>query len=372
MRVGVPRETQETGHDQDEDPADGALRQSFRLEGLFRVRHELLTVRDGLGLVNADLAGDRAVCYPAATPTKGTMMPRTLFFDCFAGASGDMLIGALLDAGLDAERWQAELAKLALPEGSFTHSIRKVDKNGIAATKFTVYLDGRAADVLPEGEHAPHHAHELHAHGASHGHEHPHHGHDHLHPHHDHAPHEAGPAPHHPHEHRGLNEIEAILDRSAIAPGARDLAKRIFRNLAVAEGKVHGVPPEAVHFHEVGAVDAIVDITGFAIAFEQLGAERVVVSPMVAGSGTVRCAHGVMPVPVPAVVELLKAAKAPMRASQLTGECLTPTGAAILVTVASEYAPGVAFHVIEGSGYGAGTRNQPDVPNVVRVLLGEA
>lgn len=296
-------------------------------------------------------------------------MPRTLFFDCFAGASGDMLIGALLDAGLEPERWQVELAKIALPEGSFTHSIRKVDKNGISATKFTVYLDGRPADEPIEAEHAARHAHDLYPHGASHGsllhhHDHGHHDHGHDHPHHDqHASH---------HVHRGLAEIEAILDRSDIAPGARDLAKRIFRNLAVAEGKVHGVAPEEVHFHEVGAVDAIVDITGFAIAFEQFGIERVVVSPLVVGSGTVRCAHGVMPVPVPAVVELLKSARAPMRASPLTGECLTPTGAAILTTVASEYAPGVAFRLVEGSGYGAGTRSQPDVPNVVRVLLGEA
>lgn len=292
-------------------------------------------------------------------------MPKTVFFDCFAGASGDMLIGSLLDAGLDAERWQAELAKIALPPASFTHSVRKVDKNGIAATKFTVYLDGHEADVWPdEGT-----AHHLHPHGEAHAHPHEH-GHDHdLHPHgHSHAhPHEP-----HAHEHRGLSEIADILDRSPIDPAARDLAKRIFRNLAVAEGKVHGVAPEAVHFHEVGAVDAIVDVTGFAVAYWMLGAERVVVSPLVAGSGTVRCAHGVMPVPVPAVVELLKAARAPMRPSHLTGECLTPTGAAILTTVATEYAPGVAFQVIEASGYGAGTRNQPDVPNVVRVLIGEA
>lgn len=298
-------------------------------------------------------------------------MPKTLFFDCFAGASGDMLIGSLLDAGLDAEQWQAELAKIALPEGSFTHSIRKVDKNGIAATKFTVFLDGREADVWPEEGH-PH----LHAPGEIHGHhDHPHeYGHDHHHHAigHSHAQTHDHPESSHHHEHRGLLEIEAILDRSAIAREARDLAKQIFRHLAVAEGKVHGVPPEQVHFHEVGAVDAIVDVTGFAIALTMLAPDLVVVSPMVVGSGTVRCAHGVMPVPVPAVVELLKDTHAPMRPSHLTGECLTPTGAAILTTVASEYAPGVAFQRLEGSGYGAGTRNQPDVPNVVRVLIGEA
>lgn len=303
-------------------------------------------------------------------------MPKTLFFDCFAGASGDMLIGALLDAGLDPERWQAELEKIALPEGSFTHSLKKVDKNGLAATKFTVYLEGHPADEPIEAEPATRHARHLHPHGASYGsllHHRDHGPHDQVHGHaphgHDHPPHDGHASPH---AHRGLAEIAAILDRSDIAPGARDLAQRIFRNLAVAEGKVHGVAPEEVHFHEVGAVDAIVDITGFAIAFEQLGIERVVVSPLVVGSGTVRCAHGVMPVPVPAVVELLKSARAPMRASPLTGECLTPTGAAILTTVASEYAPGVAFQLVEGSGYGAGTRSQPDVPNVVRVLLGEA
>lgn len=259
-------------------------------------------------------------------------MPRTLFFDCFAGASGDMLIGSLLDAGLDAERWQSDLARIALPEGSFTHTIRKVDKLGIRATKFTVYLDGHPADEPV----------------APHEHEHPH------------------------HEHRGLLEIEDLLDRSPLDARARDLAKLVFRNLAIAEGRVHGMPPERVHFHEVGAVDAIVDITGFAIALGMLAPDRVVVSPLVVGSGTVRCAHGVMPVPVPAVVELLKAARTPMRPSTLAGECLTPTGAAILTTMATEYAPGVAFERLEASGYGAGTRNQPEVPNVVRVLIGEA
>lgn len=285
-------------------------------------------------------------------------MPRTLFIDCFAGASGDMLIGSLLDAGVDADRWMLELAKLELPPESYSLSIQKVQKLGIEATKFTVYLNGHPADE--PHDHSHDHAHPAHEHAHSHAHE---HSHDRAHDRHVHPI---------AHAHRGLPEIEAILDGSAIDPAARDLAKRIFRRLAVAEGKVHGVPPEAVHFHEVGAVDAIVDITGFAIAYQLLGAERTVVSPLVVGAGTVRCAHGVMPVPVPAVVELLKEAGAPMRPSELEGECLTPTGAAILTTIATGYAPGVAFQRVDLSGYGAGTRDHREVPNVVRALVGEA
>lgn len=256
-------------------------------------------------------------------------MSRTLFVDCFAGASGDMLIGALLDAGLDVALWKAELKKIALPEGCFDVEIEHTRKLGIAATKFSVFLEGYEADA----PHDPHDSHQA-------------------------------------HEHRGLPEIEEILDRSEIAPAARDLAKRIFRNLALAEGKVHGMAPERVHFHEVGAIDAIVDITGFAIGYTMLRVERTVVSPLVVGTGMVRCGHGFMPVPVPAVVELLRMAHAPMRESHLEGECLTPTGAAILTTIADAYAPGVAFRDLEASGYGAGKRDQLEVPNVTRVLIG--
>lgn len=277
-------------------------------------------------------------------------MPHTLFFDGFAGAAGDMLIGAMLDAGVDRSAWEAELARLALPKGSYAYRIDRVSKLGIQATKFTVMLGDREADsdlyeLLEDGPGHQNHGHEHH----------PHEGHQ-----HDHAP----------HEHRGLLEIEGILDRSPIAAPARDLAKRIFRNLAIAEGTVHGQPPEAVHFHEVGAIDAIVDITGFAIAHHLMGADRVVVSPIAVGSGLIRCAHGIMPVPVPAVVELLKAAGAPLRASDLKGEWLTPTGAAILTTIADTYAPMVAFQKLTASGFGAGKRDHEAVPNVVRLLVG--
>lgn len=259
-------------------------------------------------------------------------MARTLFLDGFAGASGDMLLGALFDAGVDFERWLDLMGGLALPPTAYTLSLAEVRRQGLRGTKFTVYLNGHEADGAP---------------------------HD-----HDHAEAE--------HPHRGLQEIQELLAASVLPEKARQLAGRIFQRLAIAEGRVHGVPPEAVHFHEVGAVDALVDVVGFSVAHAMLEPFQTVVAPFVVGSGTVRCAHGVMPVPVPAVAELLREAGAPMRPTLLEGECLTPTGAAILTTVADAYAPMVAFSRLEASGYGAGTRDPEAVPNLLRAMWGEA
>lgn len=278
------------------------------------------------------------------------------YFDCFAGASGDMLVGALLDAGLDQAAWREELSKLALPE-PYELSVEAVRKQGFAAKKMTVRLHGRPADT-PAHAHGPGHAHEdahepSHRHGLSHAHDHAH-------------------GPPHAHEHRALADILSLLDRSALAPEVVALASCIFRNLGEAEAKVHGLPVSEIHFHEVGATDAILDVVGFAIAYQMLGITEAVVSPLVTGSGLVHCAHGTMPVPVPAVLELLQRSGAPTREAPVSGEALTPTGAAILTTVASRYGDIPALARVTRIGYGAGTREGRIVPNLIRVILGEA
>lgn len=273
-------------------------------------------------------------------------MSRTLFIDGFAGAAGDMLLGAMFDAGLDFDRWLDTMGGLALPPTAYTLAIGEVRRQGIRATKLTVYINGVRADSEPHD-----HAHEPHDHP---------HGHVHA-PHHEYLE----PEP------RGLLEIRQLLADSYLPAPARALAGRIFERLAIAEARVHGVTPEQVHFHEVGAVDALVDIVGFAVAHAMLAPDRTVVAPLVTGSGTVRCAHGLLPVPVPAVVELLRESKAPQAPTLIHGEALTPTGAAILTTVADAYQPMVAFQQLEASGYGAGTRDPEDQPNVLRVMWGE-
>lgn len=256
------------------------------------------------------------------------------YFDCFAGASGDMLVGALLDAGVDVEAWRGELAKLNLPD-AFELTVEAVRKQGFAATKMTVWLGGTPADAPGE---ASGHAHD-HAHG---------------------------------HAHRGLGEILDLLEGASLPAEVVAMSRRVFTRLGEAEAAVHGVSVSEVHFHEVGAVDAILDVVGFSLAYHMLGIEAAVVAPLVTGSGLVRCAHGVMPVPVPAVLELLRRSSAPTQASPVTGEALTPTGAAILTTIAGGFGPMPAFREITRIGYGAGTRDGAEVPNVLRVVLGEA
>lgn len=336
----------------------------------------------------------------------------TAYFDCFAGASGDMLLGSLLDAGLDEAAWRAELQKLPLAVESLEVVVERVRRQGLAATKLTVRIAGVEADTVPQddptggagdrsrgpgepaahetaqgggavprgsqaeagrqrpAQHRPaqaaHHAHHEKGHSHAAGH---------------HAPGQprarctpGSEAPlHDDHgdgEARGVRQIHALLDAAPISPAARRMAREVFWNLAVAEGRVHGIAPEEVHFHEVGAVDAIIDITGFAIGYDLLDIERAIVSPLTVGSGMVRCAHGLMPVPVPAVIELLRMGKAPLASHTLQGECLTPTGAAILTTIAAGYAATPPFRRIDRIGYGAGRRDGPTLPNVVRLLLG--
>lgn len=247
-----------------------------------------------------------------------------LFWEGRSGISGDMAVAALLELGGSREKLERGLASLALPGVSWEIGRRQV--GGIAAGDFRVLLEG----------------------------------HDDTH-HHEHA------EPHH-HEHRTLAEIEAILDRGDLAPGARALAKKVFRIVAEAEAEVHGTTPEACHFHEVGAWDSIIDIAAFAILWDDLGLERCAVTGLTEGTGTVRCRHGELPVPVPAVLKIAERYQIPLRFTDHPGELVTPTGIAIAAACRTETALppcGVVLRV----GIGAGKRPREDAPNILRALL---
>ena len=274
-------------------------------------------------------------------------MAKILYFDCFNGASGDMVLGALLDAGLPLDELRAALGSLAIDGASI--STERVLRAGVSATKF--HLHDGDTPVHQTHSHDPHHTH---PHGHSHDHEHAH----------AHAP--AAVAPPH-HEHRTLAEINALIDRSALSSEGRTRAKGLFRRLGEAEAAIHQMPLEKIHLHEVGALDSIVDIVGAVFGLEWFDADRIVSSPLNVGGGMVDAAHGHFPVPAPATVKLL--AGAPIYSSGVQSELLTPTGALIITSYASAFGP-VPAMTIERAGYGAGDRDLPGTPNVLRVLVG--
>jgi uncharacterized protein (TIGR00299 family) protein len=236
---------------------------------------------------------------------------RVAHFDCFSGISGDMTVAALVDAGVEAEAIRAGIASLGLP---ITLEIEKVRKGGFAATQIHV--------EAPEQD-----------------------------------------------SHRFLPEIDEIIERGELTPRQRDLARRIFRRLAEAEAAAHGLPLDKVHFHEVGALDSIADIVGAAIGLDLLGAERFTSRPVPTGSGMVRCAHGLMPIPTPGTAELLKGV--PLAASTIKAELTTPTGAAILTTVVNQWID-LPEMTVEKIGQGAGRREFADQPNLLRLFVGQA
>jgi pyridinium-3,5-bisthiocarboxylic acid mononucleotide nickel chelatase len=262
-------------------------------------------------------------------------MARTLYLDCFAGASGDMLVGAMLDSGLDFELLRSALLKLGV-EG-YELSLGRVDRSGISAAKFDVHLTS-----------------EPHSHEHHHNHEHSHGEHSHGHRRQSH--------------HRSLSEIKGIISSSNLSELVKQRAQAIFQRIGEAEAKIHNVPIETVHFHEVGAIDSIVDIVGACVAFDALKIERIISSPLHVGSGTFQCAHGTYPVPGPATAELLKGV--PIYSKDVEGELVTPTGAAIISTLAEGYGP-MPMMKIENIGYGAGTRDYPKFPNALRAIIGE-
>lgn len=277
---------------------------------------------------------------------------KILYFDCFSGISGDMTMGALLDAGGDAEALKRDLAKLNLGDAFHLH-IQKKLKNGVMSTHVDVATD----HVHGDHEHDHDHEHEHH-----HDHDHDEHDHDHDHEH-DHE-HDHGHT--HEHVHRGLSDVTAVIEQSGLEPEVKETAKKIFRTLAEAEAKMHGTTVDEVHFHEVGAIDAIVDVCGAAILLHQLKPDRIVCSKINVGTGYVQCAHGLFPVPAPAVAEILRGE--PYFMGPGRGELCTPTGAAIVKTMADEFGRMPVMEV-ESVGYGAGVREM-DTLNALRVFIG--
>ncbi len=267
--------------------------------------------------------------------------------DCSSGLAGDMFLGACLDLGMPLEVLAGTVARLHLPGVSVES--RKATRGGLAGTRFRVLLDGRPIEGADpgEGEHGQGHGHE---HGHQHGHEHPHHhGHDHSHGH-----------------SRNLAEIERLIRESDLAPAVQERAVRLFQRLGEAEARAHGMPVDRVHFHEVGAVDSIVDLVGAAAAVEHLAPERITAGPVNVGSGRVKTAHGELPVPAPATAELLRGI--PVYGGP-GGELTTPTGAVLLAELVDEFVDLPAL-VLEGAGYGLGRKELAHQPNAVRLLRG--
>ena len=272
---------------------------------------------------------------------------RIAYLDCFSGISGDMFLGALLDAGVAPKVLEDAVAGLNIGAGL---EISRVNRSGIEATKVDVLVDKlkggpKEEPSVPEG-----------------------HSHEHSHAH-SHASPQARRDSHHHGHGRGLKEIKKIIGAANLAESAKHVAVAMFEKLGAAESKIHHVPIEQVHFHEVGAVDAMVDIVCAAVGSEALGADEFVSSPLNLGGGTVECAHGTFPVPAPATVEMLKGA--PVYSSGIQAELVTPTGASIVSTLAKRFEPFPAM-TIEKTGYGAGSRDFPRHANVLRITVGTA
>lgn len=284
---------------------------------------------------------------------------KTLYLDCFSGISGNMFIGMLIQAGVPFEAFREAMASLQLT--GYELVCRSVNKLGIQSVYYNVLLasEGQGHD------HEKHdHDHETHEH------------HDHHEHHHDHTEgqgmHDGHlvdvTGHHHHHQHRGLPEITKIIEGAPIDEDIKTRSLAVFQALAEAEAKVHGIPVDQIHFHEVGAIDCILDIVGTIWCLKYLGIEQIATSPLHAGSGFVRCAHGIMPVPAPATAELL--AGIPWYATDIKGELVTPTGAALVKVLAHAGVRPKDF-VYDTVAYGAGTKDLT-IPNVVRGFIGQA
>lgn len=271
---------------------------------------------------------------------------KVLYFDCFSGISGDMTLGALLDIGVDEKLFREELEKLNL-EG-YELVVSKKSKNGIFGTDVKVILTG---------EKAPTHEH---IHDSEHRHEHGHGQHQHSHGHDEHQ---------HGHGERNLRDIEKLIDESGIKPAAKEFSKTVFREIAGAEARVHNKDISEVHFHEVGAVDSIVDIVGVAICLDMLGVEKVVSSVLHDGHGFIKCQHGTIPVPVPAVMEMLAGSNIPLVRTDISTELITPTGMGIIKCISSGFGS-MPIMAVKKIGYGMGKRDTGGF-NALRVVIGE-
>ncbi|RAV14475.1 nickel pincer cofactor biosynthesis protein LarC, partial [Paenibacillus contaminans] len=239
---------------------------------------------------------------------------KIVYFDCFSGISGDMTLAALVDAGADREYVENELAKIRIEP--FALEWKRVNKSGISALKMDVVI-------------------------------------------------EPGSAPSH---HRHYTDIVKLIEGAGFSERVVTLSLAIFRNIGIAEAKIHGIPVDKVHFHEVGAIDSIVDIVGVALALDSIGADKIVCAPVPLGSGTVRCDHGIYPVPAPATLEMMKGL--PIAPSSHRVELTTPTGAGIAAGIVDEFSSALPPMIVESIGYGAGTRDLPSQPNVLRIVIG--
>lgn len=303
---------------------------------------------------------------------------KALYLDCFSGISGDMAVGALCDLGVKPSTLEWELSKLDL--GDFHMHFEREKRAEIEGIKFGIHAG--ATHVEPsEPVHQHSHAHEhtaehshshSHEHGSECNHEHTHdHAHDHAHDHH-HGPDCNHDHDGHSHSHaepaRSHSDIKALLQNSELSPFVKKHSLSIFQRIAVAEAKIHGTTPEAVHFHEVGALDSIADIVCVCVGIESLGIEAVYVSELEEGRGWIECQHGRFPIPAPATLEILSGI--PLRQGEETHELITPTGAAIVAEFGKQFGKMPALRT-ERIGYGIGTRHLASRPNVLRAVLGE-
>lgn len=240
---------------------------------------------------------------------------RTLYLDCFSGISGDMTLAALVDAGADRDYIESELDKITIEP--FELEWTTVNKKGISALKL---------DVVVDPTHAPNH-------------------------------------------HRHYSEIQKLIRTAGFNQRVMDLSLAIFDKIGVSEAKIHNIPIDKVHFHEVGAIDSIVDIIGIALAIDSLQIEHIISSPVPLGSGTVHCQHGIYPVPAPATLDMMKGL--PLAETPYQMEMTTPTGAGVVSGIVDEFSQGLPAMIVESIGYGAGTRDLPNQPNVLRVIIGD-
>lgn len=282
---------------------------------------------------------------------RGTTMSKTLYLECYSGISGDMTVAALLDLGADREVLKESLK--SLPVGGFRTEITRVKKSGLDACDFSVILEQDNHDHDMEylhGSEKSYAGHHEHSHEMNHEH---HHGHTHSHE--------------HPHEHRGMKEITEIIQKSEMTARAKKMAMRVFGILAQAESKAHGVPVEEVHFHEVGAVDSIIDIAAIAICMDNLDISNVIVPVLYEGTGFIRCQHGQIPVPVPAVTHIAETHKLKLKITDIQGELVTPTGAAVVAAFRTSDRLPEDFTMLK-TGIGAGKR-QYRCPGILRAML---
>lgn len=253
---------------------------------------------------------------------------KTLYFDCFSGISGDMTIGALIDLGADIHLLESELKKLNIDD-EYNLKCEKVVKKGISAMKFDVILNETETENS-------HHEQRQHVH-------------------------------HHAHHHRHYSDIVTMIKEAEFNENIQTMALSVFEKIGRAEAKIHNIPFEKVHFHEVGAVDSIIDIVGTCILLDHLEVTKIVSSAVPVGNGHIKIAHGMYPVPAPATLEILKGL--PIKATEIEGELTTPTGASILSALSEEFGPIPSFNV-NSIGYGAGTKDFPEHSNVLRIILG--